>query len=373
MFVLVLTGSRNLFAQQPWPLWESYARFAIDQQGRVIDHSAQDRTTSEGQSYALFFALVANDRARFDKILEWTQINLARGDLSQHLPAWNWGKASDGSWKILDPNSAADADLWIAYDLCEAGRLWKDPKLSKLGVLLAARVAQFEVVYVPHLGTTLVLGANGFHPAPDVWLLNPSYLPPPLIAYFAKTIPTGPWRDVLDSIGPILAQGSAAGFAMDWVSAGTIVRPSISPGQLASGATDKHATGSYDAIRVYLWLGLSDPATPTVRRLFPLISGMANYLLTHPAPPEQVDDAGRIVSPNSPPGFSGAVIPYLHALNLKVPEKTQVDRLSAARNGAGLYGQKSDYYDQNLALFGTGWMEQHFRFDRDGFIRVKWH
>jgi endo-1,4-beta-D-glucanase Y len=33
---------------------------------RVIDRQGGDRTTSEGQSYGLFFALVANDRARFE-------------------------------------------------------------------------------------------------------------------------------------------------------------------------------------------------------------------------------------------------------------------------------------------------------------------
>ncbi len=93
----------------------------IDSQGRVIDHSAQDRTTSEGQSYAMFFALVDNDRIRFDKLLNWTEVNLAGGDLTQRLPAWSWGKSPDGSWKILDQNPAADADLWIAYSLLEAG------------------------------------------------------------------------------------------------------------------------------------------------------------------------------------------------------------------------------------------------------------
>src|SRR5882757_11239868 len=60
-----------------WPLWESYTSNAFDAQGRIVDHSAGDRTTSEGQAYGMFFALVANDRARFEKLLNWTQDNLA--------------------------------------------------------------------------------------------------------------------------------------------------------------------------------------------------------------------------------------------------------------------------------------------------------
>ena len=42
-------------------------------------------TTSEGQSYALFFALAANDREAFDKILLWTENNLADGSLKALL------------------------------------------------------------------------------------------------------------------------------------------------------------------------------------------------------------------------------------------------------------------------------------------------
>ena len=39
----------------------------------MIDRSQDDlRSTSEGQSYALFFALVDNDQALFDRILEAT-------------------------------------------------------------------------------------------------------------------------------------------------------------------------------------------------------------------------------------------------------------------------------------------------------------
>ena len=42
--------------------------------GRVIDLSQEDkRSTSEGQAYAMFFALVANDQAMFDRLLGWTK------------------------------------------------------------------------------------------------------------------------------------------------------------------------------------------------------------------------------------------------------------------------------------------------------------
>src|SRR5579863_2871449 len=76
---------------QDWQnLWKSYTAAFMDDQIRVIDHDQGDRTTSEGQAYGMFFALVANDRSRFDGLLRWTEKNLAEDDLSSHLPAWLW-------------------------------------------------------------------------------------------------------------------------------------------------------------------------------------------------------------------------------------------------------------------------------------------
>jgi hypothetical protein len=129
---LCLLSSLLAALAQPQPesdsarLWHAYAARFISGDGRVLDPQNNDWTTSEGQSYALFFALVNNDRARFDKLIAWTESNLASNDLGAHLPAWGWGKAKDGNWGVFDMNSAADSDLWIAYDLIEAGRLWKD-------------------------------------------------------------------------------------------------------------------------------------------------------------------------------------------------------------------------------------------------------
>lgn len=354
---------------QTWPLWESYARYVVDDQGRVVDRSAQDRTTSEGQAYAMFFALVANDRVRFDRVLRWTEINLAGGDLTQRLPAWSWGRSPDGSWKTLDPNPASDADLWTAYSLLEAGRLWKEPRYEKLGIVLAIRIAQLEVAYVPGLGTTLLSGPVGFHPDDSTWILNPSYMPPFVLTRLSNAVPLGPWNAVQSSLERILAQGSADGFAMDWVSAGTGVRPCPPPDK-----ADALAVGSYDAIRVYLWLGISDPNAPKIRELLALVSGMAAYMKSHAAPPEVVDASGRIVSINAPPGFSAAIVPYLQVIGMRAQAKAQMDRLAATRNPAmGLYGRTPVYYDQNLALFSTGWVEQRYSFDRDGRLKVKWH
>src|SRR5690606_38505876 len=52
-----------------WPLWQQFAKHFVAPDGRVIDASIPEmHSTSEGQSYGMFFALVANDRPAFDRM-----------------------------------------------------------------------------------------------------------------------------------------------------------------------------------------------------------------------------------------------------------------------------------------------------------------
>ncbi len=359
-------------AQKNWPLWDSYTNKFLDAQGRVIEHGAEDRSTTEGQAYAMFFALVANDREHFDKLVEWTEVNMAQGDLTLHLPAWEWGKAQDGSWHVLDANPAADADLWMAYALDEAGRLWQNERYAKLGSIIADRVAEQEIVTIPGVGVTLLPGAKGFHPDDKTWFINPSYMPPQLLAYFAHRRSGATWTRVASSLPAVAVAKN--GFVMDWMKAdGKMLVASPAPAAAQEDKPNATIVGSYDAIRLYLWVGLADPHTPAVHECLGRMTGMSEYLKSHVTPPLRVDATGNVTDPNAPAGFSAAVIPFLHALGMKDQEKQQMDRLAATLDSkSGLYGHSGDYYDQNLAMFATGWTEHRFQFEADGRLRVKW-
>lgn len=351
-----------------WPLWEGYASFAIDDQGRVVDRQGGGRTTSEGQSYGLFFALVANDRVRFDRLLHWTSTNLADGDLGTHLPSWLWGRDESGEWKTLDPHSASDADLWIAYTLCEAGRLWREPRYGMLSKRMMAGIAAGEVVELAGFGTMLLPGETGFHPAPDLWLLNPSYLPLPLLTRLAAIDPPGPWSRIAANVPLLLEKSRRNGFAMDWVSyrEGGGFQPASLPGSSAAPG------GSYDAIRVYLWAGLTNPETRGQRQTLEAVPGMANYLASHVTPPEHVTAAGTVAEGSAPVGFSGALLPYLQALGAISARTAQAARVSDQLDVVThLYGRPPTYYDENLILFGLGG-GQTFSFGRNGELQVKW-
>lgn len=342
-----------------WPAWEAFAQRFIQADGRVIDLGDNAKSTSEGQSYALFFALVANQPERFDTLLRWTSDNLADGQLGARLPAWHWGRRDDGHWGVKDANAASDADLWIAYALLEAARLWRQPRHAERGHRLLAEIARQEVAQAGRAGTVLLSGPVGFVLGPDRWRINPSYTPGFLLRYLALADPPGPWQSIHDSQTRLAPQLFPAGIAPDnvVVDADGRVLPD----------TEAAPSASYDGIRVYLWAGMSGAdGQALVARLAPyaaLTRGLGR-------PPEKVDPGSGVVraSGYSPIGFSGALLPFLDALGDAHGLARELGRVraAAAQPGTGLY------YDQVLILFGLGWHDGHYRFDAQGRLQPRW-
>jgi endoglucanase len=347
---------------QDWPsLWKSYVAGFMDNQVRVIDHDSGHRTTSEGQAYGMFFALVANDRSHFDGLLHWTEVNLAAGDLSANLPAWLWGHGSENKWGVLDRNSASDADTWMAYTLLEAGQAWNEPRYTKIGTALADHIAVQEVIQVPGLGTVVAPGPTGFEHG-NSYRLNAGYLPLQLILRLAQLRPDGPWSAVAASIPKVVSDSAPHGFVSDWTEFHSDPNHDAVP-----------TIGSYDAIRVYLWAGMLDPTTKQRDALLKSVSGMANYLRTNQIPPAKVRPNGTIEDPKGPVGFSAALIPFAEALREEQIKNQQLARVrSEFKPQSGLFGAPPHYYDQNLALFGIGFLQKQFWFDPDGKLQLGW-
>jgi endoglucanase len=361
MLCLAVLAQSSCAAQDWQSLWKSYVAGFMDNQVRVIDHDQGDRTTSEGQAYGMFFALVANDRSHFDALLGWTEKNLAGGDLSAQLPAWLWGRGANNQWGVLDKNSAADADLWMAYTLLEAGKIWNEPRFTRTGLALAQRIAAEEVEPVPGLGLVLMPGATGFQHG-DTYRLNSSYLPLQLVLGLEHLAPGGPWKEVATAVPTLVGDSAPHGFVSDWTNFTTGSGIRVSPGD-----------GSYDAIRVYLWAGMLDKATPHRDDLLKALSGMDSYLRTHAVPPAKVGSDGNVEDAKGPVGFSAALLPYAAALEDDQIENQQMARVkSALATQNGLLGNPPKYYDQNLALFGLGYVERQFWFDAKGELELGW-
>ena len=367
--ILALLGNAFAFAADPvkWPFWDNYKIHFLTSDGRIVDWDKDECTTSEGQAYALFFALVANDRASFNSVLKWTETNLAEGNLENNLPAWLRKRTLDGQWAIADPNSASDADLWIAYTLIQAGRAWGEPRDLLLGRSMAQRIAAEEMIALPGNGFMLLPGRTGFHRQSNSFVANPSYLPLQILTALAREFPSGPWRAVANNLPALIAPDVGHGFAMDWVEFQNSSGFSASPGP------SSRASGSYDAIRVYLWAGMLDPATPGREQLLESLTGMEIYMRAHVVPPESVAPSGDVFSSRGPIGFSAAVIPFLFAVGAKPALQSESERLRSEQVSAtGLYGKDQRYYDQNLALFSDAWSKGLFQFDSQGQLRLRW-
>lgn len=358
--ILLVTVALSFLTQEAegastcsWPAWDSYKQHMISAEGRVIDRSSpQQITTSEGQSYGLFFALVANDQEGFERLLNWTRDNLAGGDFEDRLPAWQWGLNEHGQWQVLDSNNASDADLWIAYSLLEAGRLWRRPDYLQLGNHLLWRSAAQTLRKLPGLGLMLLPGDVGFESAQG-WRLNPSYVPPQLLARFALIAPI--WAEVANNSRRLWIEGSPKGFAPDWL------MWQAGQGAMADG---QDAKGSYDAIRVYLWLGMLAPEAPERGSLLAHFKPMIDATARQGFVPEQVTSTTGEQTGTGPVGFSAALLPLLASDSAAL--STQRERL---RSNPPL---ADAYYNQSLLMFGQGWDEQRYRFDKDGRLQPSW-
>jgi len=359
---VLASGCAGAESPTQWPDWSAFADRFVQADGRVIDLTFDQKSTSEGQSYGLFFALVGNDRGRFDAILKWTSDNLAAGQLGGRLPGWLWGRRADGSWGVKDENSASDADLWLAYTLLEASRLWKAPAYAETGRRLLGQVRQHEVADAGAAGLLLLPGSVGFALDRGRFRIDPSYLPGFIFQYLRTADADGPWQRIWESYVRMAPRLFATGVAPDLAIVDSMA--AVSPD------SESTPSGSYDAIRVYLWAGM---AGSNSRPLLAMLWKYADLVRVLGEPPEKIDPRTALVTSSgySPTGYSGAVLPFLTALGDQPTVGVQQERVRAALTSAA-QGVATNYYDRALILFGKGWVDGQYKFDSDGRLQPKW-
>jgi len=353
----VPTHARNNERCESWTQWQQFKSLYVSNDGRVIDAStAAQITTSEGQSYALLFALAANDRSAFDGLLRWTENNLAQGDLAQHLPAWQWGHAPDGSWRVMDNNAASDADVWIAYALAEAGRLWREPGYTNLSDALSGHILRDEAVLVPKLGFALLPGPRGFV-ADAKWRFNASYSPLSVLRYLGARNKL--WNEVADTSLRIIQASAPHHFAADWIEYRSDV------GFITDRTTK--GIGSYDAIRVYLWAGMLDSHDTAFTTLTQWLRPAVQQFIKASRPPETIDSQTLEQHGSGSPGFAAALLPLLNA--------TQQHNVAATLHADVLQHALRDnqaYFSDALTVFGIGASDGWLHFDARGQLIPKW-
>jgi len=372
-FSVPLISSKNCKVQN-WPLWTTFVNNFISDDGRVIDNNPTfNQTTSEGQSYGLFFALVNNNPLLFDKLWVWTKNNLMRGD-ENNLPSWSWGQNKSGVFTVLDKNSASDADLWISYSLLEAGRIWKNDSYTLAGLRMLNRIEALEIVNIPSLGPMLLPGQFGFiSENPKSWEINPSYLPLFQLRYMDNINPKGDWNQIAINSLKLIKDSSPVGIVPEWVS---YQYDEFTKAGFFYVIPSRGTISSYNSIRVYLWAGLTNKKDPLSSELLSLTKGMANIIERKGFPPEEVTVSNGEGDKNSPYGFTAALLPNLTALgssslanSLYITAKDNQIKTTKPENKDT---NPAFYYDYILSLFGLGHYENRYRFAADGKLELPW-
>lgn len=353
------TDTTTPCVSREWPLWEAYKRRFVEADGRVVDHFAK-HSTSEGQAYGMFLALVARDADAFAKIFTWAETHLAGGDLGRNLPAWQYGERG-GQLQILDPNAASDADLFMAYALVHAAAVFGEERYARVGGQLLSLIEAKEIVEIPGLGPMMLPGPVGFEVARG-YRLNGSYLPLQLVRW-AHTVTRAdmPWGRMIDATVAMAEGSTPERLYPDWVLWDVRQKRFVADDVLPP-------LGSYDAIRCYLWPAMMSAEDPVRGRLLARGSRLLELVRRHGVVPEKVPVWAAPEGPFNPGpvGFEVVAQVFAQAMGDARLVETLARTIGEKRRADGLYGEPAFYYDHNLLLFAQGFMEGRYAFRPDG-------
>jgi endo-1,4-beta-D-glucanase Y len=356
LFLTVLAGctrqptTRELLDEA----WQLYKTSYVTPEGEVVDQTrGGGETISEAQGYALLRAVWSCDEATFDRVRAWTDAHLRRPD---GLYAWRWSSAAA---RILDANTAADADQEIALALLQGSVAFSRPELEREARRLIRAIRAHEALALP----------DGWFPAAGNWaveerIANLSYFLPYAYRDFDRIDPQGRWGTVLSWGYRLLGESLQRPGALlppDFM----VLSPS---GEIEPLPADSRLSPdfSFDAMRcdfrvaLDCWLygapeacsGALDP-----RALWALRERDGEIATAYSV-------EGKAIAPGESLSFYGSLLP---ALALRAPAQAKEilrDQLSP-RSLEPVLRATNRYYDLNWIWFGLA--------AEDGLIAERWN
>jgi endoglucanase len=339
--------------------WAAYRQWFIQADGRVIDREAGDRSTSEGQAYAMLRAVLIDDPATFAKALEWSENNLQRqanGKRTDQLWVWKWGRLEQSpnepaKWGAIDPNFASDADVDAITALIWASRRWQKPEYLKLAQVKLQDLWRFSTVAAGGQRYLLPGPAAAFQQS--VIQLNPSYFAPYAFRLFAQVDPNHNWLSLVDSSYQVLensARLSAVGLPSDWVGLDTTTGE-FQPLPLSGPLQSRY---SFDAYRVWwrvAWDAELFDSAPAKAYLQKHLGFLQKQWRSQQKIPAIFDLSGAPTVSYEATAQYAMLYPAWRLLEPAIAEQIRQQKLqSQYRNG--FWDNNSAYYVQNLAWLG---------------------
>lgn len=333
--------------------WIQYKKDFITPDGQVIDPQS-GKTTSEGQAYALLRALIADDKASFAIILNWTTSHL-ENRRDDALFSWWWGKRDDGKIGVVDSGWATDADIDIATALVLAANRWEIEDYQNLALIITRDIWKQSVF---ELEGTYYLIAGTWAQYGEEITVNPSYLSPAAFRIFGMIDPDHPWKDLADDSYELLNRlsgRSRSGLVPDWIE--------VNKETQALKATTKKGLGnnfSYDAMRIYwrvaqdaLWFGDSRAIEWLKSQNF-----LANEWQSHGKIIAGYSLGGSPMATYEDASFYGAWLP---AVKVADPQLfTDVEAKLQSMHTDSYWTPKDNYYTQNWAFLGYALAQEKF-------------
>ena len=322
--------------------WASYKQSYITADGNVIDRDrGGGQTTSEGQGYAMLRAAWMGDAATFSRTFQWSEQHLKRPD---GLYSWLWDPAGQG--KVIDANTASDADQEIALALVIGSQVFDDPRLLARARELVRAIRQHERVEME----------GGWFPAAGNWavagrIVNLSYFLPYAYPYFARIDPAGNW-EVVTERGYHLIVDTLKRPATRLIPDFMTVTPEGRPGALPAG-TGLSDDFSSDALRIYWRVAVDCRLHKTPRACAdPLGVGQLNAMLARDGglfTKYSVD--GTPIERIASSSFYGAALPFLLIHAPAAGAAVRNTHLSAAALRP-VTTEANRYFDANWTWFG---------------------
>lgn len=329
--------------------YDLYKKAFMTKDGRIMDPEKNNITTSEGQSYIMLRSLALGDKKTFDLTYRWTKNNLQRKD---KLFAWFWGKNSAGKYKILDENSASDADVDIAFALLLAYETWGGNEYLQEASSIIKSIWNNETRLI---GSCRVLMPGFNQTLSEKIEINPSYFSPYAFRLFQKYDNTDDWNSLVDSSYDYLSKVTAitaTGLPPNWF----LIEEGPNSEQIVLEDSPR-SDFSYDAVRVFVRVYFDYLKTGEQRAL-PILEKSKFFIDKWGSNEGQSQNFyvnyqanGKLRDHDEFIGSIAILLPVISIYNKELAETVYENKIKPYQN-EDYWAQKKDYYAKNLLWFG---------------------